>query len=133
MKKIFQGFCTKRKRKNIYEHKNADWKQKKWKNYFSDYLLIVCISIKIRMPAKKWKHYFSDLKKKRKNIYEYKYPDWNQKTKKHFKDFDKKKGGKIFCAINQDWQEKKKKLFHQFWKKRRKIFMGIKIRGYTKK
>jgi hypothetical protein len=28
MKKIFQGFCTKRKRKNISGNKNTDWKQK---------------------------------------------------------------------------------------------------------
>ena len=28
MKKTFQGFCKKRKRTNISEHKNPDWKQK---------------------------------------------------------------------------------------------------------
>ena len=130
MKKIFQGFCTKRKRKNIYEHKNADWKQKKWKNYFSDYL--VCISIKIRMQAKKCKHYFSDLKKNGKIFMGINIRIETKKRKKYFRDFDKKKGKNILCN-KPGLTGKEKKLFHQFWKKRRKIFMGIKIRGYTKK
>ena len=90
MKKIFQGFCTKRKRKNIYEHENTDWKQKKLKKF----LQRSSSMHKNTDASKKTKTLFQRFKKKRENIYGYKYPDWNQKTKKVFQGFWQKKRGK---------------------------------------